>query len=842
MTSPGRSPPLPPFSIRDLFEHSSEPSLISITAGQYRSTLESQPDAFLRYIDDDDGELVMIGSVYELEEKLQEEVKSDATSVRNPLDGELVHVFDIARSRASLARWRDYQGRSSEYFSSQMQSSRLTQDAEGKHKDFESLEQPHAEQVLTGNQSDDSAAVIADKIVTGLEFHLDGLASILHGAADTLQKAAQRTRDTDTSIVEDILTGVRGIFTEVGALGNDLLKTLDPDEVDAAVCPESGPVDRSQIPHHKVTPGFSTSSVSSRSSNSVSSFDLHENNTLPANVHTLNSRHRHQAAIPSTCSSAAKSAVEPCTTSILDGDADDLAFAARYPPLQSIRRTQNFGAPAQRYQPYASRAQPETIWTPFVSAPRRSDGSTADVSDLFRPLPGAWPEAKVETVSTLPASKESSGAFFNRMTGRMRQCDEESATKPSVLPHRANTTASANPASRLNGPFNPDLPYPHLPRKTESFWRPAAEAMDSASTTKRPKLTLKTPVPLSADANLHDLNYGLTAPRTDIGLHRAHSVPHLISSSHADQSTSAREQMKPVWAWPARDPPSISAELSPILETTLPPNHSTNADGHTVPWYKIRPARTHTSVASACTSKSTPRTCDLADTHTVREPAQGSTSVPSSQRSPPANITDPLSGHAMWKRLEDRVRSHMDSGAFNLEAHFARQPYEPWPYVHSTASHVGQSVGRMPTGTSASASTSNSNSSGSGGSSSGQSQFVNHNSGLESRSSVVSTISQPIFGSSDQSSSTSNPHAWAAQTDFTTHTMPAGSMEPTMYDSDKARNEKLDLCISQLRDFGYGCADPNLADRLIVYAVASDGDVLEAVDMIEEDRRLSCNF
>lgn len=47
---------------------------------------------------------------------------------------------------------------------------------------------------------------------------------------------------------------------------------------------------------------------------------------------------------------------------------------------------------------------------------------------------------------------------------------------------------------------------------------------------------------------------------------------------------------------------------------------------------------------------------------------------------------------------------------------------------------------------------------------------------------------------------------------------------------------KVDECVKQLRQMGYGASDPIEAARLDVYAGAAAGDVVEAVDMIEEDR------
>lgn len=592
MTSPTGSPLLPPFGIRDLFDHAPEPSLISITAGQYRSTITSQPDAFLRYIDDDDGELITVGSAHELKEKLEEEVKEDNSPSRHPLSGELLHVFDVSQSPASLAEWRDHEAHSSKHFSAKAQSLPSTHHTKAQREIPEEQDRPSAEQESTRDQPDGDAAVIADQIITGLEFHLDSLAKILRGAADTLQKAAQKTRETDTSVVEDILTGVRGIFTEVGALGSDLLKTLDHNTVDPSISSNPEPISLFQNSVCSVEPSSNGPSIPSPSFNSVASCDLYQ--------------------------STAGSVVEPRTQSILDGDAEDLAFAARYPPLQSIRRAQTVSAPVARYQPYAGRAQVDPIWTPYMSAPRQFNESITTMPDVSRPLPGAWPEAKAETAPVLPASKESSGAFFNRMTGRMRQTDEESALKPAVSLHRANTTASTNPASRLNGPFDPNLPLPRSLKRGvngEKTGRSVTKAHVPSSWMKRSKSTLKSPISAPAKVNDYGLDHSFCSSYDDTRSHRARSVPYPTLASSAEELKAAREQKKPVWAQSARDPPATSADLSSIQEAAAAVDYFAGTGESTFYGSQNWSEGTNIGVTPLCTQKSPPRTCDLAGSH-----------------------------------------------------------------------------------------------------------------------------------------------------------------------------------------------------------------------------------
>lgn len=65
---------------------------------------------------------------------------------------------------------------------------------------------------------------------------------------------------------------------------------------------------------------------------------------------------------------------------------------------------------------------------------------------------------------------------------------------------------------------------------------------------------------------------------------------------------------------------------------------------------------------------------------------------------------------------------------------------------------------------------------------------------------------------------------------------PAPFIEPMQIEPMK---DKIDECVDQLKMCGFGIDDENLKNRLHVYAVAADGDVTEAVEMIEQDRRMT---
>ena len=253
---------LPTFAVRDLAGPATPASLISITEKQYDSTLGSQPDAALYYLDEDDGEIVTVGSGLELSQRLEDPVSTDnaSTLAIDPTHGQLVHVFDIKHSSGSLAEWRDHEAYSSKYLSP---SSPPTPSPSGSLQRLKSPSRDELESAfsmpprspVTSRQvsvqpdvyfsspikthvaASPSSSEIKQEIVStnsakilqGIDEHLSGLAAVLQIAADTFQKAAERTRDADTSVVEDILKGVKGILSEVGSIGMEVFKEVTED-------------------------------------------------------------------------------------------------------------------------------------------------------------------------------------------------------------------------------------------------------------------------------------------------------------------------------------------------------------------------------------------------------------------------------------------------------------------------------------------------------------------------------------------------------------------------------------------------------------------------------------
>ncbi len=54
---------------------------------------------------------------------------------------------------------------------------------------------------------------------------------------------------------------------------------------------------------------------------------------------------------------------------------------------------------------------------------------------------------------------------------------------------------------------------------------------------------------------------------------------------------------------------------------------------------------------------------------------------------------------------------------------------------------------------------------------------------------------------------------------------------------DDSSVNKIEFCVRQLRNLGFGGGEGGLGDRLLVYAQAAEGDLVDAIDMIDEEQR-----
>ncbi|OAP65373.1 hypothetical protein AYL99_01345 [Fonsecaea erecta] len=284
---------LPAFGIRDLNGPTCPPGIVQITASQYDSTIHSQPDAVLSYIDHDDGELITVGSSLELQQRLEEPVPPSVALVppapqsvaslrgaRETKENSLVHIFDIRHTGGSLAVWRHHEAYTTKKLRDQESSSSSSRSGtrvSSPHRPsssgpqprltFDTLEKPFSQNILgtTFTLPPQSAPVsdptmaddgrtkhtsTAQPVIPGEgeslmqtekapesaspcpDSQLGPLADFLESTAEGLRKLAEKTRDADTSAVENVLFGFKNILKEAGELGLGLLATIMDQELE----------------------------------------------------------------------------------------------------------------------------------------------------------------------------------------------------------------------------------------------------------------------------------------------------------------------------------------------------------------------------------------------------------------------------------------------------------------------------------------------------------------------------------------------------------------------------------------------------------------------------------
>lgn len=826
MSAPS-SPRLPTFAIRDLAGSGQPPGLISISRSQYDGTIKSQPDAKLLYVDEDDNELITVGSSLELSQRLDEPVLNYR---QHPIDGKLLHIFDIKHTAGSLAEWRDHEAYSSKALRPRSPSTSSRDDGQRRYIDtsyldwldttgsssFKPLEMSQVEPKIedTAEQkakpesiSDKSIETVT--ILSGINEHLSGLASVLQLAATTLQKAAEKTRTTDTSVVEDILKGVKDILTEVGSFGVEAYKDLH--SLQSPAQPPISAGNEQQEKNQQIAKKLADEAMSfidtSKSTPRVK-FATVEDEIIGSDT---TKRATDSAASSVNMSHNAANSVDKLDVNslhILDDPSEDADFTARYPPLRSIRRARStLDTSTRDYQP-ATRTEPFSVQyrpspSPYMPPPPKPHSWDLErgrwhpqIDDVERyqnnevpakPVPGAWPDVKNDSAYSLPASTESSGAFFDRMTGRNKLNE---SSKCGI--QRSHTTASSNPASRLNGPFDPGFAY---------------ERENAAS--KRPQAHTRT-------------------------YHRADSTFRTLSDriSARDKCDSSKlDQRKSVPDF------ARSARRNPVyFDTTKSSSNSTDKDD-----WLYKPVPQHEPHDAVKHHRSVPQFKHCGPPFrpfAVPPPPKHADKVeqtPYSARAwgfPPR----PVQPSPFWEQSEGSS-SHTATPVINRPAPPPPAPAPPFaPYLGP----ADQALRRSTTISSTSPIS--------------PVPFTTRptllfpprpaaNTRTSSFKPNLDEFLQPVV----EVKSEDQLNCYTLQNPFEDATvspqiLPSVTAPPPTFPSPASvtsGKSKFDSCVEQLQMCGFGIDDDNLKDRLHVYAVAADGNVEDAVEMIEEDRRLS---
>jgi hypothetical protein len=529
---------LPAFEIRQLADEESAANrkhVVRISANQYESTLQSYPRASLRYLDLDDGEQVTVGSGLELQQRLEDPVPSPRHSLvprdKTSTDEEKMHTFDIERTAENLTVWRDHAAYSSKDMRRSSESTQVTETPAVQTSNDKGSEpsparakvtiawpEKHIRGVPPQAPSPNILKNIDDVLLhacKGLESHIDGFASFLDLTAHVLRTAAQKTREADTTPIESFLGGMKDVLLEAGQMGAELFREIN--DTKAAGQPDSRPAQAVQF-KQQVACLIPEPTDESKPADMILKLDTRE----PLGSHaTQRNTTGTRDNIDVTCQASAQNARAPVSSStddriasILDLDASNADFTARYPPLTSLKRAKTIGSlrdessykqplsasneALSRYptinqleasKPYSSRhvhpiyppppaiqsilrtassqahRQPSVedaheeeahVTKDTVALPLRSKPATPET------LPGAWPTEPVTS------KKETTHDAFGLLPDAAKKQQQSSSgnaaiyTEPMTgshtansVPRRANTVTAANPAARLNGPFDP---------------------------------------------------------------------------------------------------------------------------------------------------------------------------------------------------------------------------------------------------------------------------------------------------------------------------------------------------------------------------------------------------
>lgn len=427
------------------------------------------------------------------------------------------------------------------------------------------------------------------------------------------------------------------------------------------------------------------------------------------------------------------------------------------------------------------------IWAVFLL-------SVDDVSTTTEGL-----EIKGDSTSALPVSRESSGAFFNRMTGRDPDGDFSRLDKSDRSLHRANTTAASNPASRLNGPFDPGFTY-HLANSStaDTHHKAPFRPRRPFGSAHRARLSqppwARTPHDNPPPAGFGAwMDYIKDESRTDLRSKR--SMP----AMHFDP------------------PPSFDVEnnhTTSTIPTNKPDGFSKYESHRGVKHYRSVPSlqiSTQGSV-SAANSNSTAGPSRIPDLLTGTAPPDATTS---SLYFPPSTV--PFTSNST---VSQEARPLMRPA-----------PSPPRPAVSPVSlDQPKSSVSILLPNTGGYVPYSSSNNS-------SQASLFNAPSSQSNTNAYIHTQpSQPppprSHVSTNSGPSSARPvhiSAWTISNPRPRPTQPAQTQP----------KDKIDECVDQLKMLGFGMNDKELASRLHVYALVADGDVTEAVELIEEDRTCS---
>lgn len=819
---------LRPFGIRNLNGTDERHGILHISSPQYDSTLKSHPDAVLTYVDEDDGETITVGSGLELEQRLEEPAARAAARVSSfrhscacaQFDDQEVHLFNIKHTPKNVTVWKEHeccssksQGRRTDCSSRLstafgVRTTNFVPDEENHlelssavmhpelplrkllNPDFSKSTPRHEEESIEKSKTPiTSSAIPAEyeaRFTHGLEAMekpLGMFADLLDSTAEILCKTAQKTRKADSSPIETFLGGMKNIITEVGQLGLEVLQAIEEDLIKTK---QNDNTARSDRPPQTLERNSVTSQKPPFVQNRVSFA------TLNSEKSTMIDSQTEQEKIDSNPVQQEKllklfdpvyghpSANNSSVTHILSS-------------IQSLTCTP---APGQ-YDPLPK----DISWASSTNEdlPQPVLPSNASSHQVPKPQQSFMEEAEELKIqeSSIMDNDHANSEFL-----------EKYPPLPSL--RRAKTMESLN---------HPPKRSDWLCHKAALTRYPSISQLQSRDMTKAeepaPYLAWKPPIIPASKVRK------ITSPKlwTD-----CESGPITQGVGQIDDSVSEEQARKDLpGAWPELK--SEEAGILPVVNHPAQPDYIYMCQDGVV---RARPPRP-VSPALSCRNTSPPKDSFFPASF-VRRANTVTASNPAARLSTPFDpITfNPSKGQAASisrEGLPSSKRPALDTGPKRSQSLRNASRYEPSPRTlinEPTTSWTGFPASRPVPQVNAEATSSTSK-------------------GPQTRQAPSQTGAwpyPPVPKPSSQHPANRFPRSMRSEPNFaypkpTPHRRGRGGQFPPPPSS----TSKVDECVNSLRQMGYGKSNPNEAVRLNVYASAAAGDVIEAIEMIEDDRK-----
>ena len=833
---------LPPFGIVDLSP--SEPfSLLHISARTYDSTIRSYPDAVLTYLDDDDGETITVGSGIELQQRLEEPVRpgryrlsgSALPAPRDSLDQ--VHLFDVQRTANSRMIWTEHEAYSSKSLRKLHNNEPQTDLPDDPPRSTGTptatsqpprtdvtypvlpVEQMPVAQPMQHPGGSNTATVPSvpsqlptalsappatetpnDQFRESLEQNVGTFADFLDSAAEVLRSVAQKTREADASLIELMLKGMKDVLSEVGELGMEIVNGLNheptPATKDEPVIKTEveATVDESdEIPVKNEEPAPSLSKrVSFADTTDVASEErpaafvtLHTKKTLADRLTAMSLAESDQQTTSSPLDLVNK--MQPGQSrNAKQVDLQSLLTSYSYlpkcapTPLPAASKS-----PSSAYRSFPNRPGPASLPTQKQTAPPPSlmDLETTNPDFAVRYPPLSLRRAK--TVSDLNKSKQNGSESMNTKAALHRY--------PSIGQLEARRT-----------------PYDIHHKKRG---RPTVESMQQEEPQNASRSTwLSSPVsPMASDVNATDkaTRQGYKGPTVEDEPVEDNIKPRCTPRG-ANTDSGRKSTARPLpGLWPEAKPEDMSA--LPIL------GESSGAFFNRMTGIKEPEKLPKRSVSPALSCRNTSPPADpFWPSGNLRRAKTVTASNPAARLTRPF---DPLSGapNPLFPRGKQQSAPLQDAPQPKRSLTQRERSRPQYPANNSAVDALSWSNFPRPA----------------------QAPF----------------LQRPFYQGTPQPL---QPTPWHAlpptPQDFNIDDLqradsgpvPRPDMYPSghsgMFAPTRSPTSKVDDCVRTLRQMGYGMYDVNEAARLNVYASAAAGDVMEAVDMIEEDRKAAASM